>query len=102
MSLGVESRAGAVRFRAKVQARARREEVAGIQNGALRIRVTAPPVAGRANQAVVALLARCLHLPKSSIKIAAGERAPLKVIEVAGVDATTILERLRPGSRGCS
>lgn len=98
MSLEIETRGGMVRFGVKVQARARREEIAGTHAGALRLRVTAPALEGRANQAVVALLAECLRLPKSSIKIAAGHRAPHKRIEVAGLDAATVLERLRLGS----
>jgi hypothetical protein len=105
MSLEVETRGAAVRFRVKVQARARRQEVVGAQGGVLRLRVTAPPVEGRANLAVVALLAGHLRVPKSSIKIAAGERAPIKLVEVAGLDAATVLERLQPeaacgGARG--
>src|SRR3990172_11963869 len=97
MSLQVEERGGNVRFRVKVQARARREEIAGVHDGALRVRVTAPPLEGRANRAVVALLAERLRLPQSSVKIAGGERSPLKTIEVAGLDAAAVLERLRLG-----
>lgn len=102
MTLEVESRGGASRFRVKVQARARREEIAGVHDGALRVRVRQPALEGRANQAVVALLAERLRVPKSSIKIATGERAPLKLIEVAGLDAATVLERLRLGPAGPS
>lgn len=94
MTLGVESRSGAVRFRVKVQARARREGIAGIHGGVLRLRVTAPALEGRANEAVVALLAEQLRVPKSSIKITAGERSPQKAIEVAGLDVATVLARL--------
>ena len=100
MTLCVESRGGVVRFRVKVQARARREGIAGVYGGALRVRVTSPPVEGRANQALVvplgAGLGGRLHVPQTSIKIAAGEGAPLKLIEVAGLDAATVLERLWP------
>jgi hypothetical protein len=95
MSLAVEERAGSVRFRVKVQARARREEIVGVHDGALRVRVTAPPVAGRANQAVVELLAERLRLPRSSVKITGGERSPQKTIKVAGLGAAAVFERLR-------
>lgn len=54
-------------------ARARREEIFGAQDGILQVRVTAPPVGGRANRVVV-LLADRLRVAPSSIKIAAGER----------------------------
>ncbi|MBI4461313.1 MAG: DUF167 domain-containing protein [Acidobacteria bacterium] len=95
MTLQVQSRGGAVRFHVKVQPRARREGIAGLAAGVLRVRVTAPPVEGRANRALIELLAEHLRLPKSSIKIAAGERRSLKLVEVAGIDAATVLERLR-------
>ncbi len=95
MTLRLESRAGGVRFRVKVQARARREEVGGVHDGALRVRVNAPPLEGRANRAVRELLAERLRVPRTSIKIAAGEHAPVKLVEVAGLDAATVLERLR-------
>ncbi len=107
MALAVEEKGGSVRFRVKVQARAGREEVAGVRDGVLRLRVTAPPVEGRANRAVVKLLAECLHLSPASIKIAAGERSAVKLIEVAGLDPATLRARLgllpgthRPGTGG--
>lgn len=96
MTLAVEGRGGGARFRVKVQVRARWEEIAGVHGGALRVRVTAPPVEGRPNDAVVALLAAHLRVLKASIKIVSGERALQKLVEVAGLDAATVLNRLRP------
>ncbi|MBI2956267.1 MAG: DUF167 domain-containing protein [Acidobacteria bacterium] len=95
MSLEIQSRAGGVRFGVKVQARAQRDEIVEVREGRLRVRVTAPPVEGRANEALIRLLAAHLRVPKSSIKIAAGERSPLKVVEVSGLDAATMRDRLR-------
>lgn len=102
MSLEVEPCGGGARFRLKVQARARREEIAGVHAGALRVRVSAPALEGRANRAVVALLADCLRVSKSSIKIAGGERSPHKQVEVVGLDPAAVLERLRLGPGGTS
>lgn len=104
MSLQLQDRGGALGFSIKVQARARREEVVGVHAGLLRIRVTAPPVEGRANEAVVALLAQHLRVPQSSIKIAAGAQTPIKRVEVLGLDAATLLERLhlKPGGAEAS
>ena len=87
--------ASSTRLRIKVHARARRNELVGIQGGLLRVKVTAPPVEGKANQAVIELLAAHLRVPKSSIRIVSGEHAPLKLIEVAGLDSATVAERLR-------
>ena len=86
----------ATRLRVKVQARARRNEVGSFQGDILRLKVTAPPVEGRANEAVIELLAGHLRLPKSSIRIVVGERSPLKTVEVAGLDAAAVAERLQP------
>ncbi len=83
------------RLRVKVHARARRNELIGLQGDVLRIKVTAPPVEGKANAAVIDLLAAHLRVPKSSIRIVSGEHAPLKLIEVTGLDSATIAERLR-------
>lgn len=94
MSLAVEERGGATRFRVRVRARARRTEIRGTREGALLVGLTAPPVEGRANQALVALLSDCLRIPKASIKIAGGERARVKLIEVAGLGGAVVCERL--------
>ena len=89
-------RMAGARLRVKVHARARRNEVGGMLDGVLRIKVTEPPVEGRANRAVVELLAERLRVSRSSIRIVAGERASLKTVEVAGLDAAAVAERLRP------
>lgn len=98
MSLIVAESGGTVRFSVKVQARAGREEIVGVQGGKLKVRVTAPPLEGRANHAVTVLLARRLHVSRPSVKIAAGHRVPLKVLEVSGITAAELLKRLGLGS----
>ena len=89
-----EVRPGVVRLSVRVQARARRDEIVAPQGGGLRVRVTAPPLEGRANQALLHLLAARLHVPQASIKIVSGERSRLKVVEIIGLDPGAILERL--------
>ena len=83
------------RLRVKVHARARRNELAGLQGDVLRIKVAAPPVEGQANAAVIELLAAHLRVSKSSIRIVSGAHAPLKLIEIVGLDSATVAERLR-------
>lgn len=69
----------------------------------LRVRVKAVPDKGRANAAVIALLSRAFGLPKSSIRITAGQTARLKTVSIAG-DAAALAERASTlgadGSRG--
>ncbi|HEV8364943.1 MAG TPA: DUF167 domain-containing protein [Gemmatimonadaceae bacterium] len=82
-----------VRFSVHVQPRAARTEVRGVHNGALRVRVQAPPVNGAANAALVELLAGSLGVPRRSVRVVSGETARLKVVDIEGVDAAAI-ERL--------
>lgn len=70
--------------------RAGRTGCAGIRDGALLLRVAAPPVEGAANDAVIAFLAAALHLPRRSIQIVAGERSRQKRIAIAGATAEAI------------
>ena len=85
----VETRDG-VRFSVHVQPRARRNEVAGLHGVAAHVRVTAPPAEGAANQALIALLAKRLSVPKSAIRLVAGASSRDKVIEVQGITAQVL------------
>lgn len=62
--------------------------------GTLRVRVTAAPVEGEANEAVVALLARRLEVPKSRVRVARGASGRQKVVEVTGLVEDDVRARL--------
>jgi uncharacterized protein (TIGR00251 family) len=75
----------------KVQARARKTEVAGLlADGTIKIRVAAAPVEGAANQALIEFLAQALGLPKSQIDIIAGESSEHKLISLTGISPETV------------
>lgn len=76
---------GTVTFAVQVQPRASKNEVAGVMEGSLKIRLQAPAVEDRANEALRELLAELLKRPKSAVRILAGERSRTKRIEVSGV-----------------
>ena len=80
-------REGAIEFRVRVQPRASRDAIEGEWQGALKIRLTAPPVDDRANDACRRLLADHLNIPLSAVRILSGERSRTKRIEVRGVSA---------------
>lgn len=65
---------GSLLLKLYVQPKASRNEIVGIYNDALKIRLTTPPVEGRANKAVISFLAKHMHLPKSSITIKSGHQ----------------------------
>jgi uncharacterized protein (TIGR00251 family) len=80
-------------FRVRVVPRAGRELVGPVVDGVLRIKVTSPPVDGEANEALIALLARTLGLPKRAVQVIAGVGSKQKTIRVVGA-APSQLEKL--------
>ena len=89
---------GAVTFSLRVQPRASRDAIEGEWNGALKVRVTAPPVDDRANEACRRLVAEHLNIPVSAVRILSGERSRTKRVEVRGVTAEQVrrLARKKP------
>jgi len=77
-----------------VQPRARRTEIIGIQNGALRIKISAPPVNDAANRAIVDFFSTLLDLPKSRFVIIFGERTRDKVLRIEGISLLRFQERI--------
>ena len=84
-ALALTRRDGSVRFSVRLQPRAASSEVRGVRDGALHVRVQAPPVDGAANAALVALLADSLGIPQRSVRVVSGEKARTKVVDVDGV-----------------
>jgi uncharacterized protein (TIGR00251 family) len=78
----------------RVTPRARRDEVAGWQDGMLRVRVSAPPLEGKANVAVAKLLAKSLGVPTHDIAIVRGEKSREKHVVVEGLSEQEIRARL--------
>ena len=69
----------------RVIPRARKDEIAGTRDGALLVRLAAPPVDGAANDALIAFLADRLRVPRRAVQIVSGERGRQKRVAVAGV-----------------
>jgi hypothetical protein len=90
----VEERAGAAVFRIRAKAGGRRNAVAGVHDGALRVEVTAAPEKGRANRAILDVLAAALGVAKRDLEIRSGESSPLKTIGVRGRTAREIRKTL--------
>ncbi len=84
-----------VMFSVKVHPRAKRTAITGTVGDALKISLTAPPVDGKANQAVIEFLAGIFEIPRSSVTIASGETNRLKVIRVIGMNKAMLEQRLK-------
>ena len=85
---------GSVTFQVKVHPRARKDALTGVHGDALKLALTAAPVEGRANDAVVEFFADLLRLPRSSVTIAAGQTSRNKVVRITGITAAALEQRL--------
>jgi len=81
---------GTVVFPVRVQPRSSKNEIVGVMDGALKIRLQAPAVENRANQELCAFLAELLKRPKSAVRILSGERSRNKRLEIQGVTAAQV------------
>jgi len=79
----------------KVSPGASRNAVLGFLGETLKLAVTAAPERGKANEAVEALLAEALDLPKGAVRVVAGHAARSKRVEIAGLETAEIVRRLR-------
>jgi len=86
--------ANGITFSVKVQPRARKNAITGAVGGALKLSLTAPPVEGKANQAVIDFLADFFDIPRSSVTIASGAASRLKLIRIAGSNLQALEQRL--------
>lgn len=83
-----------VKLEIKVVPGSSRNRVVGWLGGALKVRVTAPAERGKANAAVEATIAEAVGVPAASVRVVAGHASPRKVIEIAGLSAAEVRDRL--------
>jgi uncharacterized protein (TIGR00251 family) len=84
----------------RVTPRSSRNRIDGPVGDALKIRLNAPPVEGKANETLVEFLAETLGLPRRAVRLEAGAQTRLKRVRIMGLDANTVEQRLLP--RGAS
>lgn len=83
-----------VTFGVKVIPRAKRDEIVGVENGVVKIRLNAPPVEGKANEALVRFLAERLGVARGNVEIVRGETTRNKVVRLRGIGIDKLKERL--------
>lgn len=81
-----------------IQPGAKKTEVAGVHGDALKLRLAAPPVDGKANAALLAFLAERLDLPKSALTLKSGQASRRKVVEIAATAPADTARRLAPSA----
>ena len=90
----VQESAKGIVFVVKVQPRARRNAIIGAVGDMLKLALTAPPVDGRANQAVIEFLAELFEIPRASVTIASGETSRNKTVRITGVSKLAVETKL--------
>ncbi len=93
----LHARGEAVRFAVHVTPRASRTAFGGVREGAVRLSVTAPPVEGEANEAVIRALAGRLGVGRRQVSLVSGDSGRRKVFEVAGLSLEDVRGRLEGG-----
>ena len=91
----IEEVDGGVVVHVHVQPRAGRTEITGVHGDALKVRVTAPPVDGRATEAARIVVADALGVAPASVTVVSGERSRVKRLRVAGLGPDEARRRLR-------
>jgi uncharacterized protein (TIGR00251 family) len=94
MPIRYEQRTNAVRIPVRAQPRASRSEIVGEHDGALKIRLAAPPVDGEANRELIRFLARVLRVPQSAIEVAGGASGKNKLVDITGVTLESVQRTL--------
>ena len=92
--LELNEKDGAVTIRIKVQPRAPRTEIVGEHDGAIKLRVAAPPVDGKANEECRRFLAKLFGVSATSVEIISGDSSRDKVIRISNISARRVLEAL--------
>lgn len=89
--LELRAQEGSVIFPVRVQPRASKDEIAGVMDGALKVRLRAPALEDRANEALCEYLAELLKTPKAAVRILSGHHSRSKRVEVRGVTEQQVL-----------
>ena len=89
--LELETQEGAVILAVRVQPRASKDEIAEVMSGALKVRLRAPALEDRANEALCEFLAELLKTPKAAVRILSGHHSRSKRVEVRGVTRQQVL-----------
>ncbi|MBI2171123.1 MAG: DUF167 domain-containing protein [Chloroflexi bacterium] len=82
------------RIRVRVQPRAKVNQVLGMANGVLQVRIAAPPIEGQANNALEEFLAERLDMPQRQVRVVRGAASRSKLVELEGMSEEEALRRL--------
>ena len=91
----IEVTKGGVRLHLFIQPKSSKNEVVGLHNGLLKIKITAPPIDGKANEGLIAFLSDYFDIPKRDIVLVRGETGRTKTVELLGLSEQLVKEKLK-------
>lgn len=94
MTLRITEKNGAIIFDVRVVPRASKSEIVGEHDGALKVRIAAPPVDGAANEELIKVLAKGLGVAKTDVEIVGGQASKLKQVRIDGTSSELLNNRL--------
>jgi uncharacterized protein (TIGR00251 family) len=94
VALDLRTTGAGLTLRVRVSPRASKDALGGERDGALVVRLTAPPVEGAANESLARFLGKALGVAPSAVSVVSGASGRNKVVSVAGLDAAAARERL--------
>lgn len=94
MAVCIKEVNGTIHLEIRVQPRSSRNQILGEQEGFLRVKLTAPPVEGEANQALLDFMASQLHTSRKNLSILRGSNARQKLLEIRSLGRDEVLARL--------
>ncbi|HLQ45986.1 MAG TPA: DUF167 domain-containing protein [Planctomycetaceae bacterium] len=93
--IALEEHAAGVVLPVKAQPGARRNGLAGVHAGVLKVQVTQAPEKGKATDAVLSTIAEALHVKRSQVSLLSGASSPMKRVLITGLSAAEVAERLQ-------
>ncbi|MDQ6693266.1 MAG: DUF167 domain-containing protein [Chloroflexota bacterium] len=99
LDYGISTAPGGAFLKVFVAPRSSSNRLLGVHNGELKVALTAPPVEGAANKALLRFLADVLRVPKCTLSLTSGSNSRHKVVFVQDIDPTLLLALLEPGSQ---
>ena len=91
--LKIQKTGDGITFKAKIVPNSSKTAIAGVLDGMLKVKITAPPEKGKANQQLIKFLSKFLEVKNNSIKITSGSTSPIKTLEITGITAEIIYDR---------
>jgi len=91
----LEEAGGRISFNVRVVPRSSRSQITGEHDGALRVRICAPPVEGAANEELIETLAKAFRVPRRAVEIKGGHASKLKQVRITGTTASALEELVR-------